>query len=125
MNKQLSALYEVNWEVLRKTTDKYEAQGYTLANPYLLTASDNYQNAKVRVMCMGEETMGWEASLRANLQLRNYNNFTPATSIMRGATMQHFIVLWGGYLHCLPMLRSFPIIFPLNPPLTKGDLGGI
>lgn len=59
MNKQLSALYEVNWEFLRKTTDKYEAQGYALANPYLLTASDNYQNAKVRVMCMGKETMGW------------------------------------------------------------------
>lgn len=59
MNKQLSALYEVNWEVLRKTTDKYEAQGYTLANSYLQTASDNYQNAKVRVMCMGKETMGW------------------------------------------------------------------
>lgn len=59
MNEQLSALYKVNWEFCRKTTDKYEAQGYALANPYLLAASDNYQNAKVKVMCMGKETMGW------------------------------------------------------------------
>lgn len=59
MNKQLSALYEVNWELLRKTANKYEAQGYELANPYLLATTNAYASAKIRVMCLGKETMGW------------------------------------------------------------------
>lgn len=59
MNKQLSALYEVNWVILRKTANKYEAQGNELANPYLLATTNAYASAKIRVMCLGKETMGW------------------------------------------------------------------
>lgn len=59
MNQQLSALYEANWELLRKTTDKYEALGYALASPYLLATTNTYVSAKIRVMCLGKETMGW------------------------------------------------------------------
>ena len=63
MNKQLSALYEVNWELLRKTANKYEAQGYELANPYPLATTNAYASAKTRVMWSGKGSMRWGGEL--------------------------------------------------------------
>lgn len=59
MNEQLSSLYNANWDICRKTIDKFEKEGYELANPYLLAVSDNYQNAKIKIVCLGKETQCW------------------------------------------------------------------
>lgn len=59
MNEQLSSLYNAKWDICRKTIDKFEKEGYELANPYLLAVSDNYLNAKTKIVCLGKETQCW------------------------------------------------------------------
>ncbi len=59
LNHRLSSLYDANWDICRKLMADFQTQGYELANPYLLAASDNYPSAAHKVMCLGKETQGW------------------------------------------------------------------
>ncbi len=59
MNKQLSSIYQANWDHCCKTIDDCKAEGYELANIYLVATSEEYFKAKTKVMCLGKETQCW------------------------------------------------------------------
>lgn len=55
MNKQLSQLYSLYWDSVIQNIYKSKGSAY----PFLITATQHYQNASKRVMICGQETQGW------------------------------------------------------------------
>lgn len=58
MNLALTNLYEKRWGSYQAIVNVFRGKR-SLANIYLLATSDNYFNAKTRVMILGKETQGW------------------------------------------------------------------
>lgn len=61
MNKALEQLYRKKWDTLIK-----HSEGLKAAHPLLIQVSDDYIDADLRVMIVGQETDGWIGELFEN-----------------------------------------------------------
>jgi len=70
MNEKLTALYERHWNKFIVEHSKIEHCSY----PLLIKVSEEYENADIRVMVVGQETDGWAIKEKEKNNIANLQN---------------------------------------------------
>lgn len=85
INIQLKELYDANWDNYQQNIKSQT----DAANPYLISASDQYSGAALKVMVCGQETQGWAG------EFDNSPEMTTIDNLMR--LYQKFVNCDNGY----------------------------